>query len=171
VNRTKPSIPFVLLLLLTSSALSQQRNKPAVENNLYYRALFASLEKMDREWGKINDAAMRKRARTDYHNMIMQWSPWITDELPSQLGEYRIEYLNSRELVARYIKLRKEFPTLKVYPMVNEGERLCIHFNVYWVSYNKRGLNYALSDWSKVYFRYDCERREYVIDEVKLRGV
>lgn len=57
------------------------------------------------------------------------------------------------------------------YPMVDEGERLEITFNVYWISYKKSSLNYAPSDWSKVYLRYECAKREHVVDEVKLGGI
>lgn len=163
MNRTKLAASVVLLLLLSLSALTEQRNTPVVENNLYYRALFASLEQMDREWGKIGN--------TDYHNMIVEYDRKITKGLPSQHGDYRVEYLDSQELIDRYKKLGKEFPILVAYPMVNEGERLEISFNVYWITYEKRSLNYALSDWSTVYFRYDCEKREYVVDDVKLGGI
>jgi hypothetical protein len=118
---------------------------------------------MEKEWGS--------QAHTDYHNMIVEKNRNITEGLPSQRGEYRVEYLDSQELVDRYKKLRKEFPILVAYPMANEGERLKITFNVYWISYKKGRLNYGLSDWSKVYIRYDCEKREYVVDEVKLGGI
>ena len=163
MNRTKPATLVLLLLLLPYSSVSQQRSKPVIENNLYYRALVASLEKMDREWGKIG--------KTDYHNMIVEKNRNITEGLPSELGEYRVEYLEQQGLIDRYKRLRKEFPILVIYPMVNEGVRLEITFKVYWMSYKKSSLNYALSDWSKVYFLYDCNKREYVIDEVKLGGI
>jgi hypothetical protein len=118
---------------------------------------------MDKEWGS--------QTRTNYHNMIVEKDRNITKGLPSQLGDYRVEYLDSQELIDRYKKLRKEFAILVAYPMVNEGERLEISFNVYWISYKKGSLNYSLSDWSKVHFRYDCEKREYVVSEVKLGGI
>jgi hypothetical protein len=136
---------------------------PLVENNLYYRALFASLHKMHNEWGKIDD--------TDYHNMIVERNRDITEGLPSQLGEYRVEYLYSEELISRYKKLRKPFPILVAYPMLNKAERLEVAFNLYWISYKNRALIYSLSEWSMVYFRYDCGKREYVVDEVKLGGI
>jgi hypothetical protein len=136
---------------------------PLVENNLYYRALFASLDKMHNEWGKIDD--------TDYHNMIVERNRDITEGLPSQLGEYRVEYLSPEELIGRYKKLRKPFPILVVYPIVNEVERLRVSFNFYWISHKNRTLSYSLSEWSNVYFRYDCGKREYVLDEVKLGGI
>jgi len=55
--------------------------------------------------------------------------------------------------------------------MENEGERLVITFTRYSIDHKKGRLNYALSDWVIVYFRYDCEKREYVIDEVKVDGI
>ena len=168
---TKLPLTIIFLLLLTSSALSVQTNTSSVENNLYYRALFASLEKMDKEWGKFADTAMGSRIRINYHNMIVEKNPYITERLPDQHGDYRVEYLESKELIDRYKMLRKEFDILVAYPMVNEGERLKITFNVYWMSYKKSHLFYALSDWSTVYFCYDCGKRKYVVDEIKLGGI
>ena len=156
-------IQLILLLLIIPSASSQQKNIPVVENNLYYRALFASLEKMDREWGKIG--------RTDYRNMIVETNREITEGLPSQLGEYRVQYLHSQGLIDRYKKLRKPFAILITHPMKNNEGRLEISFTVHWFSYGKGQSLYALSDWSTVYFRFDCEKRDYVIDEVKLGGI
>ncbi|MCA1630417.1 MAG: hypothetical protein LC785_11735 [Acidobacteria bacterium] len=171
VNAINRLFSLGFLLLLTTSAFSQERKIPVVEHNLYDRALFASLGKMDKEWSHIDDAAMGNRIRIDYHNMIVEKNRNITEGLPSQLGEYRVEYLDAQELIDRYKRLRKEFAILVAYPMVNEGERLEITFNVYWIGYIKGRLFYALSDWSKVYFRYDCEKREYVVEQVKLGGV
>jgi hypothetical protein len=171
VNIIKLPTLCVFLLLLSSSAFSQEKSKPIVEVNLYYRALFASLDKMNKEWGNIDASIEGRQIRTDYHNMIVLRNRDITEGLPSQVGNYRVQYLDSQELIDKYKKLRKEFAILVSYPMVNDKERLEITFNVYWISYEKRNLSFALSDWSKVYFRYDCEKREYVIDEVKLGGI
>jgi hypothetical protein len=114
---------------------------------------------------------MSKSWGDDYRHMIVEKDRAITDDLPSQLGEHRVEYLDLQGLIDRHKKLRKEFPILVASPMKNEGERLEITFTVRHISYKKGRLNYALSDWVNVYFRYDCEKREYVIDEVKLGGI
>ena len=159
-------IPVAVILLLASPALSQQRSAAPVENNLYYRALFASLEKMDKEWGRIDPAI-----RSDYHQVIVERNLHITDGLPAQSGDYRVEYLDPQQLVDRYKKLRKAFPILVAFPMVNNGERVKVSFNLSWFSYEKRRLTYSLDGGSHVYFRYDCEKREFVIDEVMLWGV
>lgn len=121
MNITRLPIPFILLLLLTSSALSHHRYTPALENNLYYRALFASLETMNREWGKIDNTVMGSRIPTDYHNMTVEKNRNITEGLPSQFGDYRVEYLEPQELIDRYKRVRKEFALLVAFPMVNEG--------------------------------------------------
>ena len=171
VNIGKLPITLILLVLLSSSASPQQRNIPVVENNLYYRALFASLEKMDREWGEIAGTGMGSRIDTDYRNMIVETNREITQDLPPQLGKYRVEYLDSQGLIDRYKKLRKPFAILVSHPMKNDEGRLEISFTVHWFSYGKGQSLYALSEWSSVFFRFDCEKRDYVIDEVKLGGI
>lgn len=170
-SMTKQPLLLLLIAAFLSGSATAQTTKQVAGANLYYRALFASLDKMDREWGKIDDSVTGSRIRTDYHNMVVEKNRNITEGMPSELGDYRVEYLEPRELIDRYKERRKEFAILVAYPMVNEGERLEIIFNVYWVSYKKSRLNYALSDWSKVYFRYECDKREYVVDEVKLGGI
>ena len=165
----KRLIAVAVVLLVASSALSQQKNAPPVADNLYYRALFASLEKMHKEWGKINGPATE--ARIDYHLMIVERNRDITDGLLAQSGDYRVEFLDPQQLTDRYKKLRKEFPILVAFPMINNGERVKVSFNLYWFSYEKRSLTYSLSDWSHVYFRYDCEKREFVLDQVELGGI
>jgi hypothetical protein len=168
---TKQFILIILVAALFSGSAIAQTPKQPIEANLYYRALFASLDKMAKSWGNSDDSVLGSRIRTDYHYMIVESNPDITESLPSQLGEYRVEYLDSQGLIDRYKKLRKPFALLVARPMVNDGERLRITYTTYWFSYGKRQLAYAVSDWSNVYFRYDCERREYVIDEVQLGGI
>jgi hypothetical protein len=161
----------LILAAIASPVFSQQPATRVNEDNLYHKALYASLDKMNVSWGAIK-YANGEPGPIDYHNMVVQENRDITNGLPSQFGAYHVEYLDSQGLIDRYKKLRKDFAILVVYPMDNsDGTRLRIAFNVYWISYKKNRLNFALSDWSHVYFRYDCEKREYVIDEVKLGGI
>jgi hypothetical protein len=171
---------FLLVLILafySPCAFAQGRNKPVDKNNLYSKALFASLKKFAeldetlRSKGAFIGNDCGERLCADYRNMIVEKSREITDGLLSQLGDYRVEYLDAQGLIDRYKTLNKELPILIAHPMENEGERLTISFTFHWFSYKKRSLIYAISDWSNVYFRYDCEKHEYVIDEVKLGGI
>jgi hypothetical protein len=174
----KQLLLLVLILAFYSPfAFAQGKNKPAEENNLYYKALFASLERFAeldktlKSRGAFIGNDCGDRLCADYHNLIVQKNDDIIGNFPSQLGEYRVEYLDAQGLVDRYRKIRKGLPILIAHPMKNERERLKISFTFHWVSYKKRVLIYETSDWSDVYFRYDCETREYVIDEVKLGGI
>jgi hypothetical protein len=94
-----------------------------------------------------------------------------TYELPTQHGEYSVEYLDNSKLRARRNSLGKDFPSLKVFPLRNHGADLTIQVTVYWVGLKKGKLMFGLSDWSDVTFHYDCETKEFVVAAVKLGGI
>jgi hypothetical protein len=156
-------------LLLACSQIAISQETPQNQQNLYATALFASLDKMAKDWGGINDASDHT-IRTNYHRMIVEKED-VTESLPESLGEYRVEYLDEDELIARYRNLGKEFAVLRIHPITNDGVKLGIKIALYWFSYKKKTLTFALSDWSNVEFHYDCEKHKWMIDEVKLGGV
>lgn len=153
---------FVFLLVICSAVLAQS---PAANpaDSLYSRALFASIEKMD--------ASYRSFSNTDYHHMIVMHKDGVTERLPTHTGEYQVEYLDWSGLKDRYKRSKREFPALQISAMKNVGSRLEIIVSVYWLSFKGNNSYQALSDWSSVYFRFDCERQEFVIDEIKLGGI
>jgi hypothetical protein len=57
------------------------------------------------------------------------------------------------------------------HPMTKVGERMMINFSEQKWSYKKKVQYYAVSDGAKVFFRYDCEKKDLVIDEVVLWGI
>jgi hypothetical protein len=156
-------------LLLMCSQIGIPQEIPRSQDNLYFTALFASLDKMAKDWGGIDDGSDH-RLRTDYHRMIIEKND-VTEMLPENLGAFRVEYLDEDELIARYRKLNKEFPVLSIHPITNNGVKLSIKIALSWFSYKEKTLTYALSDWSNVEFHYDCENRKWTMDEVKLSGV
>jgi hypothetical protein len=151
-------------------SLKQIESPPVDEKNLYYRALFAYLDRLAKSYNRIDDSEHGSRIRTDYHHMIIEKNPAITDSLPTQLREYRVEYLDAQGLVDRYKKLRKSFSMLVVHPIENEGERLRISFALNWSNYKEGKLVWGCTDWGNVYFRYDCGKRAYVLDSVEGHG-
>jgi hypothetical protein len=155
-----------LLLVCSQIAISQDTSRS--HGNLYATALFASLDKMAKDWGGIDDASDHT-IRTDYHRMIIEKND-VTENLPESLGAYRVEYLDEDELIDRYRKLGKEFAVLRIHPITTNGVKLSIKVALYWFSYKKTILTFALSDWSNVEFHYDCEKHEWTIDDVKLDG-
>jgi hypothetical protein len=171
----RKSVRMVVAFIVTGCAVAgiygQQSVGTEVDESLYVRGLLAGLREMTIRWGEIDDSDMGARVRSDWHNVIVEKDPELAEELPSILGEYSIQYLNRRELIDRYKKLRKEFSIIIMHPMKNEGKRLTVWFSIGWFKYKKRSIHYAFSDWCSVYFRYDCTAQEYVVDEVKLGGI
>jgi hypothetical protein len=161
----------LVLLLCAGFAFPQERGERAREENLYSKALFASITEMEKSWGRIDDSNGRGGIRTDYRHMLVERDPEITDHLPSQLGDYRVEYLDSQAQIDRFKKLRKEFSILRIHPLQSEGSRLTVQVTVSYLKYEKGKLNLGLSDWSDVEFRFDCERQNYLVSAVNLGGI
>jgi hypothetical protein len=160
-------LPFLAVVPL----YPQQKGPAAKKENPYSKALFASIAEMEKSYGHMDESVSGTRIRTDYHHMLVEKDPGITDDLPAQFGEYRVEYLDTENQIARYKVLRKPFSILKVQPMKSEGARLKIQVTVYWVEYKKSKVDLALSDWSDVEFRFNCETERFVISNIKLGGI
>jgi hypothetical protein len=101
----------------------QQKDVSTESDDLYSRALSASIDEMEKSWGSIDDGCCSSRIRTDYRHLIVQKDE-ITETLSKQFGTHEIEYLDSQELKNRYQRLRKEFAVLRVRPMRYNGGRL-----------------------------------------------
>jgi hypothetical protein len=161
----------ILLLLFFFPLYPQEKGAAAEEENLYSKALAASIAEMEKSFGHTDDSVAGNRIRTDYHHMFVEKDLEITNDLAEQFGEYRVEYLDAQNQIARCKEFRKPFSILKIRPMKSEGARLKIQVTVYWVEYKKSKLNFALSDWSEVEFRFNCEAQSFVISNIKLGGI
>lgn len=158
------------MALVAVTALAQTPS-PAADQNLYSVALKASIIQMENEYGPINDSVPGESVRTDYRHMTVEKDPLITEALPTAFDGHVVEYLDDAGLIERYRKLGESYAILRVGPMQADGDALKIAVVVYQVSYKKHRLQFGLSDWSDVEFRYDCEKQQYVINSVKLGGM
>jgi hypothetical protein len=156
-------------LLIVPSGLPQNSNAVPRQGNLYASALFASIMQMDKEWGGI-DNTPHDSLRTDYRHMIVKKSE-MTEKLSDRVGDYQVEVLDPRELVERYRKLRKGFAILVMHPIKNEGAELAVNIKLFWFSHKKTQSSYVFDGSSDVEFRYDCEKRDWVVSKVKLGGI
>ena len=155
----------LIIGLLASPVLSQSQPAPSVENNLYVKALFACLDANAKAYSS------QTNSRHDYYNVIVQQDEIITKNFPTQLGAYRIEYLEAQALVNRYKAKKSEFPIIIIRPIENDGAKLVIKFTDYFFSYGKKSLNYGLEGGCNVILSYDCSKQEYVIEKVDLWGI
>jgi hypothetical protein len=158
-------LTIIAIGLLSSSAFSQAKPSPSVENNLYVKALFACLE------ANAKAFSIQTNPPYDVHNVIVQKDKILTSDFPTQIGVYRIEYLDAQALINRYKAKKAEFPIIVIRPMKNEGAKLVISFTDYVITYEKKTLNYALTGGFNVSLRYDCDKQEYVIEKTDLWGV
>jgi hypothetical protein len=146
---------LLIILAFTASAIAQKA--PEYENNLYYKALSAYLEKRTKTYGKID--------------VIVEADPHLTANFPNLISGITVRFLNYGELRAEYKKQGKDLLVFVPQPMKNEGDRLVIGFTEHSVGFNKKGSVYSLSDGCRIEFVYDCEKREFVIDKVELWGI
>ncbi len=159
------------ILFITAFASAQANQIEATKDNLYSIALKTSILQMEKEWGHIDDTVLGENVRTDYRHMIVEKDPLITEGLPTEFENHFVEYLDKEGLARRYSKSGKPFAALAIHPIRNEGKTLKIAVLIYWITYKKRRLEFALSDWSNVEFQYDCEKQQFVVSSVKLGGI
>ena len=154
----------VALLLFTLFPAPTPAQTASGEENLYHRALVACLDEKVKAYAKIDPTR-------DYYDVVIARNDELTKDWPTQVGKYRVTYLDAEGLIKRYQERGKEFPILVTRPMINSGARLEISFTDYRISYKKPALNYALEGGCKVMIRYDCPEGKYVIEKVELWGV
>jgi hypothetical protein len=161
---------FLLLLLffgvLGGKTLSQTKAASQDVDNLYAVALSACVRKEFDEFGKIESLE-----RT-FFNRIVEYDLLLTERLPTQFGDFKIEYLNAEGLSERYKKTRQRLSVLKMFPMQNEGAILKISLSHYFVSVPKRrNYVYELEGGCLTEFKYDSSQVKFVLLKVELWGV
>jgi len=134
----KRSFGFASMVFLCAvSGFPNNGQAPTTKDNLYSVALFTSLSAMEKSWGHIDDSVGGTRIRTDYRHVLVEKDPEITDGLPEQQGEYRVEYLDNGGQTERYNKLRKQFAILRIRPIQSDGSLLKIQVSVSYLTHEK----------------------------------
>jgi len=158
---TRFFLSVLCAFLLASNAYPQAATS---DSNLYHKALSVCVEKQSQEYKNLG-------GEHDYLNRIVEKNIFLTDKLPTQIGEYRVKYLDGDGLIARYKQIRKPFLILSMRPMMNDGSMLKISLADYWIRYEKLTLSFGLEGGCNVFFRYDCEQKTYAIDKIDLWGI
>jgi hypothetical protein len=159
----------ILLLILffglcAFDVFSQTKNTLSNSSNLYERTLSACLAKELEDYGKLG-------TRVDYENRVVERNIHLTDNLPTQFGKIKVEYLDSETLRERYQKTRQEIQILFMRPMKNEGATLIISIGNYWFSYKKKSYNYGLEGGCTVKFNFDSSQNEFALTKIDLWGI
>lgn len=169
-------LPVVLCLGGLAIHPAAQVSVPATasqppQESVYARGLVASLAKMTKQWGHIDDDNGGARVRTNWKEPIVEAKAGFPKDLPERIGDVRVRYLDQNELIELFKKLQKPFAFISINPMTTERERLVIRYGMSWFSLEKGIARYPTPDASVVFFKLDSARREYVVDEIRLVGL
>lgn len=131
-----------------------------VGENIYAAALYASLEKMQEEWGKPQG--------TDFTQAIVIGEKKLISRIPRSHNNFTAITADLWELEARYVSSGKPLRVYEVLPYVRVGSSIRIHVSASF--YEKKGevFSLSLSDWSNVYFTYDWETDRLIVKDVCL---
>jgi len=161
-------ITFLILLLglCVANVFSQAQVKSTTGTNLYERALSACVaEQLKRFGGQSSETRLR------LINRIIEEDDILTDKLPTQFGEIKVEYLDRQAIFERSKKNRAELFVTVMLPMKNDGKTLKISFRDHYVSYKKRVFSYALEGGCIVDFNFDSLLDDFAITKTDLWGV
>jgi len=163
---------LVFILLFSISVFPQQG-----QETLYSKGLRACLGKEFESYSRFSDRDLR--------NVFVAYEFDLTRELPTQLGETRIQYLNDHELSEKYKALPKAerergVPFIKMFPLRDKEDKLIFAYNNYWLTYSEKGgifsqkkiiYRHALEGGCHAHIRFDPAQRRFVIDRVELWGI
>lgn len=155
---------ILLFGLCAFSTFSQVKDAASTESNLYARTLSACLAKELEDYGKLG-------TRVDYENRVVERNIHLTDNLPTQFGKIKVEYLDSETLRERYQKTRQKIQVLSIRPMKNKGATLIVSIGNYWFSYKKKSYNYGLEGGCTVNFNFDSSQNDFALTKIDLWGI
>jgi hypothetical protein len=170
INLKSLAAVAVISYLQVSTGIAQTGPVPGNEHNLYAVALADCASDFEESSSRFDDSEHGARARTDYRDLIVERSE-ITDKLPTQFGDSRIEYLDDQALIDRFKTLKKEFMVLVIHPLENDSTHLAIRVTYHWVGYRRGRLLFGIDGESDYEFVFDCGKQEFVLGKVTRDGV
>lgn len=160
---------LLALILLVAPSFSQRASMKETNKSLYYEALKTYLEKNEQEYSKLFP-------ERDFRNITVAKNSFITKNLPSEIGDYSINFVNYDELVELVKKntakdSEAKTTVVEIHPIKNEENKLAIKVVKSNARYEKKQLSLAVSDGGKIYFSFDCSKQTYVVDKIDFFGI
>jgi len=163
----------LILILLFSFSVFPQKG----QETLYSKGLQACLDKEFASYAKFSERNLR--------NVFAEYDFYLTRELPTQLGETKVQYLSDSELIEKYKLLSKAerergVPFIKIFPLSDKEDKLIFAYNNYWFTYSEKGGFFsqkqfihqrALEGGCNAYIGFDPAQKRFVIEKVELWGV
>jgi hypothetical protein len=134
------------------------------EENLYYKALVACLNKQAEQYSRI-------LTEKELHSIVVEENKDVITELPKRIESFNISYLDKQALINKYNEQKTDFPILVIRPISNKNNVLVIEITRYYFGYKKKKLTYSLEGGCTVSFQFNCATQNYDMTKVELWGV
>ncbi len=162
------SIPGVAII---APLLSLAETPPPKGIEIYTTALIETSKEMERQWGYLKENPLSNETPTDYKHLLVCSDESVPGDYPSRVEGRQFDYLTRGELFSRRKTAKKDLSVLIINLARIEGSRVKVVIEQRSVGVYDGKPALAVSDWGAVFFRFDCERREFIFDEVKLGGI
>lgn len=106
------------------------------------------------------------------HKIVFIEKPFYVDSIPPSMNGYTIVQITSLNQRKLYLEHGKALIHTQIFPVRVEGDHLSITITPYRGKMtSKKHYNLAVSDGTTVYFKYDCEKKEFVYDKTENWGI
>jgi hypothetical protein len=149
---------FLLPLLLKSQSTS--------ENDSLYLIAF------EKYAIQIDSFYLKYGGDEDRYAKIYLETTDLFDSIPKFVNGKEVIVLNASNFKRIYRKNNNRLIHLKIFPMEIKEGQIEITFTPYHGELKRRkNLNLALSDWTNVYFSFDCENNSWYYDRTENGGI
>jgi len=155
-----------LLILLCLFTFAQTKSQSKSENDSLY---IIALEKYTIEKDSFF-MQFPKQPREKYETLYLE-KPDFIDKLPETIRKHKLIIINSTNKDELYTKNGNSLVNLVIYPRIEKGM-----FKITVVPYigsrdENRKILLELSDWTDVFFTYDCERNRWEYLKTESGGI
>lgn len=148
---------LILLLLIATSVVSAQHMRET--DRIYWVTLHEYTVAVDSSYSKYIDQFKDK--------CIYLQKPEYVDSIPSKVNGYNIILITSQNIRKLYKEHNNHLIHTKMFPVAIEDSTFYITITPYRGELRKRNhYNLAVSDGTTVHFKYDCDKRKFVVYKV-----
>jgi hypothetical protein len=139
------------------------------DSEIYASALHAAVGAE----AKLYDSIGREM---DSEILLVADEPSLREGLPTVSGRFRVFVMNGESLRDRYRREKKALRVWKLFRAHLDKGHLVVGINKYWFSYRKKLFGHPTYHWGleggvNVEYKYDCERRAWVLVDAKTWGI
>lgn len=149
---------FILLSFLCLNAFSQEKLDTT---NLYFKSLKLHVAYLESTF-KNNNVSFPDNINVEYNEQT-------TINLPSQIDNFKISYLNRDEI--KKLSSKESIQLIVIRPAVINAKSIIINVIDFNVKFRKNNFSYSNGGGSKIEFVYDCVNDCFKIGKIKQGGI